>query len=389
MKKLLKLLAILIIFIIVIYGFLSIWVNIKGKKILEGFLTKKLGKDVKIRSVYVSPFFSFNIADFSFENCSAKKIVVEPFWDVLKGRFLLGRIVLIAPQIVFIKSEKKWISPFDGLKAAPKPSTAAGLSGINAKKVKKPLFLGRVKVKNGKIILKPENSKEEVYLDNININFDIPNIFQWDKRKIIIQSDLKIKGQTIKKDIVFSGWIDFLKKSMRAKLAVKHIPYHRISFLMPYFLRPEFIGLEDADFSLDADFSALNNDLTIDCYWNLLSYKLAPQKDQSLAGGVVSQSLLSIFEEKGKRVPFHCRIKTRFDKPKIDFTQIGNQALAKMGSITFTVGKQVVKEGVNTTKEVTTKAVKTAVSTVKTAVDIPKKVLETVVDTVGSKEKSK
>ncbi len=390
MRKLLKILAVFIVFLVILYGTLAVLISIKGRGLLKAFLEKKVGFPVKIGSVYVSPFFSFNITDVIFENFSAEKIVVEPFWDIFRGRVLLNRIVLISPRIVLVKSKNKWLTPFDNLIASGKQKNIENKTSVKVSKGKDFLFLDRVKVKNGSIVLKSADSSKSIILGNIYINSDVPDIFQWNKRKIMAQADLYAEGLSVVKDFKFLGWMDFLKKSMQAKLSIKVIPYHKMAFLLPYFLRPEFMGFASADFSLDADFVSINNDLAIDCYWRLLDYKPVLQREQSLAGRVVLQSLVSIFEKKGKKVPFHCRIKTKFDRPTIDFTRIGSQILERIGGITLTAGRQAVKGGVNTTKRGIAAAVRTAVNTVKTRADIPMGVLETVIDTItGSQSDSK
>ncbi len=374
MLKLLRILSIFIILLLIVYFFLGFYINLKGKDFVLNYLKNNLDQKIEIGSVSISPLFKLNIEDITADNITIKKLTLSPSFKAILGKIGFHVLRLQKPDIQIVKTDKGFNFPFS--EALSKlDSKTTNSSDTDNKSVEttenlvKDLFFNHLLISQGKVEIKSLENNNSVVVENITVKI---NNFGLNSKKNCVfkgKADLKTQDKEVIDNIKFSGWINFYNKSMKANFDVDVIPYGNISFLFPYFLRSDFLGIDKIDFSLKSEFTAENNELTIDTNVYLLEYCLNPKAKSPSEKGFGS-GFLQIFNKQGCKVPFNFKIKTKFDNPDINIKSVKEQAIGQMGtSISGLLAKEAIKEVVNEAVNVPGDVVNKASSVINKVID--------------------
>ena len=335
MRKIFILLIILIF--IASSGYISffIFVNTKGKTLLEDYLAKE-GIKAEVASLKVKAPFNIDISNFKTKGFSVRKISFKPAIYLLpKVAFVIKDAVLEKINCQIIREEDGFIFPFQRLPAKEKNSPQKEeqkdhLATSSLPKKKKEKFFSfivkKLKVKDGKINFIDHTARQEfsAVLTNINLevdNFVYPNL---SKFYLSLKSALEIKGEVFSDFITAKGWVDYEKKNMNVKASVNNFNYALFKAYYPPFWQPDNLELKEAVLSLSTLLNAENNKLSIDAAITLdkIAFKDNPKNKNNIE---VLKTIISAFKKEGKGKPtFHIRLITKMDKPKINFKSVQN-----------------------------------------------------------------
>ncbi len=373
---------------VIFYGGLSIFLNTAGKNRLNKLLCESLGEQITFRRAFFLPFLTLRITGVVTSDAAIEELVVSPnISSFFSGKFGLHALLIKHPRILITRNKDGFKIPFRNLlerkllkqRAAGNSETSESAEPVRDRgKSSKPaeFFCDKLLVVNGALEVRDESAGKERFFELRGIQISISSFHPSANSvcKFSVNAHLKTVSQGINDFIDFSGWVNFPKKAMQAQCQIKSIPYHDVAFILPHFLQTDALGIQNAVFSFDAKMNSKDNELVMNCLVFLDQYVLQSESG-SISQGVLLQSLIRLFHEKGKTAPFEFTVKTKFDNPRIDLNQIGNQALSQIGSITFIVGKEAMKKAGSNAKEVGIKAADTIKKAAQEISDSPREAI--------------
>lgn len=394
----------IIFFIFIGLAYIALWgfVNLKGKEILSKKLSQLTNSSVSIEKVKFLPPLGAEIDNLSQENIKLPRLSLTlDLLKILKGRVSFNLVRVEGLRITLIKRNDKPLQrklsflslfpperkPF--LKNNLKREGPLQLNSLEDVKEKPqaeiiPVFIKRLIFDRARIDFYEKSQEKTFNLSLLNIKATVLNLSSSLEDKVLfrVYSDLLVEGQLFKKNVEFNGWLDWKNKATNSSLRIKEIPYGKFSFYYPEKWKPENLGLKQAILSLKADFKGANNKLLIKGQIRLEEYEFeeGPEEPSLL------QTIINIFKEEEKPV-FNFELKTRLDKPQLDFSQIAAQMKDKVGPITLQIGKEavskVLKKGTETLKKnmdittnTTVKVLGVITETIEKILDIPGKTKE-------------
>jgi hypothetical protein len=309
-----------------------VFVNIKGKDLLSGEITKLLGKETSIGSLYIAPPFSLVIKDLAIEDfLTVEKMQIEPsIIGLFAGKLGLNKLLVYSPQVSIVRTGETEFNVneiVDRIKLLQDDSKGS----VN-------FFIKEALIEDGRLSFK----------DNVaRFSFDIMPI---DASVITTLPDLKTrinleaKVVSSKKEKIgeasLSGWLNILKKDMDAKLSAEA---DLVSF-SPYF--SQFVSnMQSGKLLFNADLNSIRNDLTVDCHLETsdLVFRDSQGSQEGSSGKVLFEDVAGLVFNNltgtGKGGVFDFSIHTKFDNPKLEGLKI-------KGNIFKSIVENVIQKGI-------------------------------------------
>lgn len=376
MKKVLIFIGSLAVIALLLHVSLFVFINVKGKEILVTAVKDNVGIDADVKSLTLRFPFILEIEDFSCKGLSFQKAraslgAVNPF----APKVILNK-VLIEGLDVEVKKEKARLSieavsaaksalrAQSAKKAPPEKKDAstrkASLSeeksdavkpapGASKKSVS--LTIKELHLKDGLVQVSDATGKKPLKfsLQDIDLklrNFTYPRLT---KCYIDLRSSLKAGHKEIKDVIKVKGWVDYFNKSMDINLNAGSMDYFSFSGYYPESWRNWSSVIEDAVLSLDSNLAAKSNDLVIDTVISLdrIAFKDFPETEenaQAIARVKTMKTVVAFLGGSDDSAQLRFKIKTKMDKPKLDFSSIKNniKGIVQVGPITI-IGEAIKK----------------------------------------------
>lgn len=396
--KLFKALTVLGIALAIAYVFLAVFVSIKGRDLLKDTL-QDFGKEVDVKNVsFLFPLGisidNLSIGDSEFDEINLSLSLSK----ILTGSVGFNTVEIQNSTIYILKHDQGLDTPFPLIQlqassqyapqepapkeTSPQEPLEAKKPEVTQKKKSANFFIKRLKLKNLRINFNDESGDRGFQGSLYALDADIFNLgYPLRHRTVLrITSAIKIDNVLIEDSVKIKGFIDFRRKSMDAALDIKKIPYNSFSPYYPPFWKPANLGIQKANFSLHADFKAKNNDLTIKGNVALTDYEFK-EAEEGKTETTIAKTLFELLKSDRGYPQFDFEIKTKFDKPRFDFSMITAQARSKMKGIAITVGKEVVKDIIGAPVESVKKAVDTSRGAAEKAIDVTGQALSDVLKT--------
>ncbi len=327
-------LILLILFSLFILGF-QIFLKLKGKEVLSRKLTELFGRPVRIEKL--EPLFPLGIflEDLEAEKLfKIKRVYAKGFAiDIFKKGLILFSLKIVEPQVrierdFFIESppiKKSGVSlPLHT--DLEKKTLAAGVESTTQRKhFFLPFKIKHLVIEKGEFeFIDKIDPQDTVTLRLENLDSRMNNL-SFSKRglgkfSLYLKGELPWNKETIG-SLNLEGWIDYLKRNMDLKLALKNVDYFALSSYYPPFWKPANLGLKEAYLSLEAKLNSKNNDLIIDAELSLekisfLEDFAEPSKIKYL------RTVIALIKGGQEKPTLRFRLHTRMDNPRFDFQQI-------------------------------------------------------------------
>lgn len=301
MKKINKfILWFLIAFLFVICA-CAVTVGLYAKPFITGQLEKNLNTRVTLEKVNFSLPFGIILTNLNIGDLfKADKISFS----------LPANVKLVNPVVNLVQDENKKLN-------LPKLKEGGNAPAI---------VLTGVSIENGRLIFSDKTVSPEgfkVILDKINgrvskVNFPLTSLdarFAFSAE--FVTESLKHIGS-----INFSGWANFIQKSMDAKLQISDLD---VTHFSPYY--GDFISsrkLLSAKLNTVSVFKAENNELVIDTHFKLsdLIYAQEQSSEGELPTLDITKSALDLFTDRDGKLILDFRLKSKFDKPEFNTKQL-------------------------------------------------------------------
>jgi len=314
MAKPVKTIINILLIVVLLFVALNVFLFSFGKRIVCSQIEKSFGIETKIKFFSITPPFVVHIHGLDAgELLKADRISLYPnILGLLGGKVLLNKVTAINPSLVLIQSDQGKLNlPVSKQKGNP------------AK-----IYLLSLYVKNAKVTFIDRKVKAEGFKTLIN-NLDIhasKALFPPSSLRINFKSTARFirpEGDTLG-SISFSGWVDFSRKDMDAKLELADLD---VTYFSAYY--GDFISnkkLLSAKLNATTYFNAKNNDLKTLTKFRLSDLTYSKEEKDPL--GVpclgLSKKALDLFTDANGNLNLEFEFNTRFDKPEMTISELQN-----------------------------------------------------------------
>lgn len=327
--------------VILIFTAIHIFINLKGKLILQEKLGKLLKREVVISKVS-SGYIPFNINVIGLEAkglFKADKIVLKlSFFDFFRKRFYLSLLKIEHPVITLEKevlASAKQIEGQESKEVIPallnKKNENSALPGLSIRQFiidKGSINYIDKTIGNDEVLIKIRNV--DLRADNLNLNIGGTQITSFQLKADIPWQDEKEQGK-----INVSGWVNLLKKDMQADVKVEDIDG---LYLYPYYsqwVNLEKTHIQKVKLNFSSNIHGLNNDITAKCHLELtdIKFKERAPEEQQKKEEKIAHAVLDIFKamDQGKIV-VDFTIHTKMDKPLFSLAPLAGAVEYKLAS---------------------------------------------------------
>ncbi|MCM8779122.1 MAG: DUF748 domain-containing protein [Candidatus Omnitrophica bacterium] len=325
MRKVKKIILLCIV-LMIITGYFLLRFKLGFLFMLE--LSKLLKRPVNIEKVDLEFPFSITIKNL---------VVLEPSSEESDEKFLTVERVKVTPAILpFLKGKVFLYSltfNHPQLRIVRLSRDKFNFSDIFSPQIKSPnkripLLVLKLKIVDGEIIFidKTVSEPREIYLKDIDFLLS----------KLIfpltdVAMDYKLRAETRGGDVQetaeinSSGWLNFKRKDMDVKFSLRNLDYLNIK---PYLKEVISGKINQGIINFYTEAVSQNNDLSLKCRLEL--EKIATGASSFEIFGIPLEKIMEAFKDKDGKIMFDFEIKTKFDKPKIDYGKIGEQLWRKI-----------------------------------------------------------
>lgn len=343
-----------ILIVVLIFSAIHIFINLRGKFILQENLGRLLKREVIISRLSTS--LPLNIIIKGFEAKGLLKvdrvILKGVFFDVFRNRLYMSLLKIEHPaitlekealepkkQIIEVLEPKEVISALLNKKADDKSgSESVKLPQLNSSLPG--LCVHRFIINNGSInyidktidrngvLIKIHNV--DLKVENLNLNIAGPQITSFQLKADIPWQDEKEQGK-----VNVSGWVNLLKKDMQADVKVEDIDG---LYLYPYYsqwVNLEKTHIQKVKLNFSSNIYGLNNDITAKCHLELtdIEFKERAPEEQLKKEEKIAHAVLDIFKamDQGKIV-VDFTIHTKMDRPLFSMVPLAGAVENKLAS---------------------------------------------------------
>jgi hypothetical protein len=338
MKKHWKEIIITVVSLIIIaFTFLHIFVNFRGRAILEKRLEEVFRRKVTIGILHT--VFPLGV---KISNIEAQGLfqIEEVFAQIgISGLFRnslgLSSLLIKHPVITINKSTLQLMGDNTAVASGIKPASAKQkrsfftfgfyvdrLSILEAKVN----FIDTIKEKDVAIKVEQLNIK----IDNLNFSPLGSHITFFDIKGKIPWGEGKEEGM-----IEAEGWVNLVKKDIQATLKIADIDG---VYLYPYYAKwvdLEKARIQSAKLNFTSDIQGLNNNLVAECHLELTDIVRTPRPEGEghEKAEAIANAVLDIFRSlSGGKIILDFTIKTKMDKPQFGFGTIKSAVEDKLAS---------------------------------------------------------
>ena len=328
MKKKIKIFFLLIIFFFIAFFFsLHAFVNLKGKDLLIAKLEQAFGRKATIGNLSTSFPFNLRVKNIEVENLlKVERIVVGGgVIDILRKSLYFSHLRVTRPEINLERSlPAVAIPPADKPAAVIQPNLNNAVSPKEKKFISTHFSVGRFIVNDGTVNFTDKTVGDKPLKIKIKaINLRLVNLNVKDHKLQASSFNFKAKvpwqeGQE-EGSLSADGWINPVKKNMKAKIAVKGIDG---IYLYPYYAQwvdLDKARIESAKLQFTSDITGANNNLTAACHLELTDIVRKPRAPEEYAEKEerITSAIIDTFKgmDQGKII-LDFTYRTKMDRPE-------------------------------------------------------------------------
>ncbi|MCX5657332.1 MAG: DUF748 domain-containing protein [Candidatus Omnitrophica bacterium] len=334
MKKAVKIILVVVLILFVAYNF----AQFKLKTLLAQELSKVIKREVFIGKVGINPFSGVYLKNLIIfepgektkdlkEFVRVDKIVVSPaILSLLQGKLALNAVSLVRPVINITKTDRGEFNFSD----SPIVS-GAGAEKPKAGNKRLLLLVAGFRIIDGQFNYTDTTVKEnpvEIKLKDINFGL---------KRFILPATDTPIEFNLKAKaregnlpglaQINATGSLNLVRKDMNAKFNLSNLD---LTYLEPYYRRAVSGEIKSGTVGFSSDIVSLANSLTAKCKLEIADFKIIPPQDtEATILGVPVVNIVDALKDKDNKLVLDFEIKTNFDRPRINLSELGGEILSK------------------------------------------------------------
>lgn len=321
MKFWTKVLVVIFVVAVIIYGSLYLFLLFKGRSLIVRQLENLTKNKVTIGYFNIAPPLTIEIKAINIEGlANIGSLSISPsILGLLTGSLAFNEIQAIKPEFTFEQTPYASGST-QSSQSAPKSSAAS---------MRLNFVFKRIIVKDGALnFIDRTISESGIKLVIKDINFKLTNLYVL-PRSVITNFELKGRvpwgsGQEQGK-IEAEGWLNLFKKDMQATLNIIDIDG---IYLYPYYanwVNLEKARIEKARLNFTSNIHGLNNNVTADCHLELTDIvrkPRSPEEPQEKAERI-TDAVLDIFRSLNQgKIVLDFTIKTKMDRPEFGFGNI-------------------------------------------------------------------
>ncbi len=368
-----KILISLVAIIGLAYLIVFILVAAKGKALVIEQLESALGKEVSIGHLGLKLPAGLLINDLSIKDLAqVEKIhAVFSLSRALRGKLFVKEVSIVSPVITVKRV------PSQGKAAKPSISKESEEEEKEEEEEVKAV-IRHIGLRDGVVnFIDPGAGKDGVSITVEDITVEVNNLVFIEKPN---KADFKITAIVPSTDnaqagaIKLSGWVDYYKKDIQAKLDVEGIDALALSAYYSFWVDPQDRGIEQADFNFRSDISGENNKILAKCKLELANIKFKSTTTQESSNGIenIAAALLGAagaYQKDAMALEF--TIATKLDKPefKLKNISVGMNDLLSFG---VKAGKGKIEGATEQTIEAATTVIDEVLSVGK---DLPQKLI--------------
>jgi hypothetical protein len=325
---------------------LHLFLNLKGKDLLIQKLEEATKRKVSIGNL--STTFPFNISVKNLEIKGLLKIddiyVSLGFIDLSRRSLGLALLKLNHPELIVERNAVAQPAP---AAAAPPEANLPQKSETKPTDppaaVKQPFilpafYIDRFIVNDGTFTFIDkfaENEEISIKAQNLNIKVDNFNLSHGGSRITYFELKGKMPWRQGSEEgkIELEGWINLIKKDMRATLKIQDID---AIYFYPYYsgwVNLEKARIEKAKLNFTSDINALNNDMVAQCHLELtdIVFKPRPPEEEQKTAEKIATVVLDIFKALNQgKVVLDFTIRTKMTRPEFGFGNIKSAVTDKL-----------------------------------------------------------
>lgn len=386
-KKILTIVALIILVIAMIHLIVFIFLNVSGKALLKSYIKKNFSTEAEISSVsFRFPFTvvvkGFKCNDVEFSRADVSLGIFNPF----SSHISLSRVYIDNLNLrLKIEKDKVSIAPVFGKKTVSaklqvKESEAVAekinTSGQSLQVKPKPICvtIGKLFVNNASVQISDLTKENPVVFDLKKINIILKHFIYPQLPKFYVEMNASLEKGDIRSDnlIKIKGWVDYAHRNMDLQFNINNIDYIMFSEYYPPFWKPDNLGVEEAKLSLNTNTSSHNNDLTIEAVLLLDNIKFS-ENTQNSSNVNTLKTMIAIFKGDNDKPTLPIKLKTKMDSFDIDFASLQSEFQGKLklniGAIVMNIIGKTKKGVAETTDKAKDVTVDKAVDTIKGVVD--------------------
>ncbi len=338
--------ALVCIFILAgLFVALHIFLNLKGKSLLENKLQQSLSRKVSIGQLSTSFPLNIRIQDIDIEGyCRVKEVfLASGIYDIFHRLFKLSLVKIVRPEMAIERTstgltnclinDSGECEALPQAKVSPAPDISKNISGqektVALEGKRKPLRLAidRLLISDGIFnFIDGQTAKQKITIKVKNLNLKIENFILGRLVSQItsfsIKADLPWRQDQEEGKVDIEGWLNLKKKDMQAKISIADID--GIAFY-PYYdkwVDLENARIEKAKLNFSADVNSLNNDMTVNYRLELTDILFKPRDstEEERKEEKIAHAVIGIFKglNQGKMV-LEQSFKTKMDSPEFGF----------------------------------------------------------------------
>ena len=332
--KLLKTI-IFIVAVIILAAFLGLhtFVSIKGKDLLTKKLHSIFQSEVTVGRVTTSFPFLLIAKNVEVKNWFKirKAFASTGIFDIFSGNFILSNLKLEGVEFSLEKAKRDKsteVNPeikLDESKTLPvNPGAVTGSGAENDFFLPEHIILKRLTILDGTFNYADYTKSETpINIKVKDLNIKLEN-FQWpflNSGVTFFKISGRVPWENIKEEgwIEFEGWINFLKKDLRAKLEVKDIDG---VYIYPYYsswVNIDKARVEKIRLNFSSNITSINNDVNAACHLELTQISFKPKEEQEKEPRLekITNVVLGLMKamDQGKIV-LNFNLKTKLDNPE-------------------------------------------------------------------------
>ena len=325
MKSMKKIFLLTICILAILFATFYLFIAIKGKEILSREIEGLSHKKVTIGSFVLTPSLKLEIKDLEIQGLAKLQFIsVSPsITGLLRGKLILNQLTLLHPKFYLNKIPAEITDT--------KVSTAViNPPVVNTPEVNKnisiPFGIVRFNIKDGEVTFIDQTvSSGSIKIIVKDINSTVKNLYLYPNPAI---TDFKLNAVIPWKDkedqgrIELEGWLNSLKRDMRATLKINDIDAVYLYPYYSYWVDLDKARIDKAKLNFSSEIHGLNNNINLDCHLELTDMVRKPLEigEAEEKASKVTNVVLDRFKaiDNGK-VELNFSIKTKMDSPQFGF----------------------------------------------------------------------
>lgn len=326
-KVLKKILFVLVIAMVVLYGATYLFMFLGGKALIISKLEELTHRKVTMGYFMVTPPFNLEIKKLNINGIATiDSLSLSPsFISLLTGKLALSQVKLVRPEFTYEKSAPARPSQASLDAAAPAPASAP------AQPIKIPpaLIFEHLVIKDGKLhFIDHSAGTDGIIIHAKNINFNLSNSYAF-PFSLVTRFNLKAripwKEGAEEGKVAAEGWLDFSKRDMQADLNIRDIDG---IYLYPYYSQwvdLEKARIQSAKLSFTSKIRGQDNNIVAENHLVLTDIvrKPRPAEEPQEKAEKIADAVLDAFKimNNGK-IELNFTIRTKMDRPQFGFNLV-------------------------------------------------------------------